>query len=269
MRVAPYKSIFRLKLIAGLQYRVVALAGICINLFWGLILTTLMLLFYRLGKPHNLNMTLKQSISYIWLVQCFISLLPLQQDNEVYQKITSGDFAYELCRPLDMYNHWFARAMASRVSNVILRSFIALIICFLIPEPYRLQLPASLTALFASILLLLGALILSCSFTNFMNTLLLKVELGPGLNNLLSALITVFSGALVPLAIFPNWIKPLLSSLPFSGLMDYPCEVYTGAMSAALVPQLFLKQLLWIVLLVLAGRWNLSRFLKKTVIQGG
>ncbi|MDT8719289.1 ABC-2 family transporter protein [Clostridium sp. 19966] len=269
MRIAPYKSIFRIKLISGLQYRTVALASICINLFWGLILTTLMLLFYRLGRPHDLNMTLKQSISYIWIVQCFISLIPLQLDSEVYQRITSGDFAYELCRPLDMYNHWFARSMASRVANTLLKSGIALIICFLIPEPYRLQPPSSLTALLGSILLLFGALLLSCSFSNFMNTILLNVELGPGLNNLLSAIITVFSGSLVPLSIFPDWIKPVLTALPFSGLIDYPCEIYTGIMPAAGVPQLFLRQLLWIVILTAVGRWNLARFLKKTVIQGG
>ena len=129
MKYQAYKSILRIKLIAGLQYRVAALAGASINLFWGLILVKILMLFYELGRHQEDCMTIAQGVTYIWLSQCFIGLSPLPSDNEVHQRITSGDFAYELLRPLDLYTHWYMRAAALRLSNTILRSSVALIVC--------------------------------------------------------------------------------------------------------------------------------------------
>jgi ABC-2 type transport system permease protein len=269
MKIKPYLSILRIKLIAGLQYRTVALAGLAINLFYGLILTTILLLFYRLGKNQNASMTIQQGVTYIWLAQCFINLIPLGLDSEVYQKITSGDFAYELCRPLDLYWHWFARASAMRLSNTALKSGLGLIVCALLPAPYGIQAPASFLSLLAAILSLIAALLLSCSFTNLANTFLLQVELGPGINNLLNALITIFSGMLVPLALFPDWLQPFLRMLPFAGLMDFPLELYIGLIPYSDLFFVLARQIFWIVALVLLGRWRLKKGLQRTVVQGG
>jgi ABC-2 type transport system permease protein len=269
MKYKAYKSILRIKLISGLQYRVSAWAGIAINILWGLIEVLILILFYKLGSYKNASMSMSQAITYTWLAQCFISLVPMQQDGEVYQKITSGDFAYELCRPLDLYTHWYMRAAAIRISNTLLKSGIAIIICVLLPSPYCMQSPASSYALMGSILSLIGALLLSCSFANLMNVLMLNIELGPGLNNLLVAIVTIFSGMLVPLALFPNWMQSLLRTLPFAGLMDFPCALYTGVMPTSQLWISLLKQLLWTTLLIILGRIGLSKGLKKTVIQGG
>lgn len=269
MKYKAYKSILRIKLISGLQYRVAALAGISINIFWGFIQVLILMFFYKLGNYKNVGMTIEQAITYTWLVQCLLGLIVLQQDTEVYQKITSGDFAYELCRPLDLYTHWYMRAAAMRISNAILRSGIAIIICFLLPKPYCIQPPISIYALIGTISSLICALLLSCSFGNLMNVFLLNIELGPGINNLIYALVTIFSGMLVPLALFPDWMQPILRTLPFAGLIDFPCAIYTGIMSLNQLWFSILKQLIWTCILIFLGRIGLAKGLKKTVIQGG
>lgn len=269
MKYKAYKSILRIKLISGLQYRVAALAGVSINIFWGLIEVLILMFFYNLGSYKNAGMTLTQAITYTWLAQCFIGLVPFQQDAEVYQGITSGDFAYELCRPLDLYTHWYMRAAAMKISNLILRSSTAIIICFLLPKPYCIQTPVSVLALLGTILSLTIALLLSCSFTNLMNTFMLNIELGPGLNNLVYALVTIFSGMLVPLALFPDWMQPFLKLLPFAGLMDFPCSIYIGTIPLNQIWICLLKQLIWTFILIVLGRIRLSKGLKRTVIQGG
>lgn len=269
MKYQAYKSIIRIKLIAGMQYRVAALAGVSINIFWGLILVKILMLFYQLGNHKQGGMTLPQGITYIWLAQCFIGLSSLQTDTEVYQKITSGDFAYELLRPLDLYTHWYMRAAALRLSNTILKSSVALIVCMLLPKPYGIQAPVSMEALIATILAFFCALLLSSSFSNVMNALLVRVELGQGITSLLYAIITVLSGMLVPLSIFPDRLQPILRLLPFAGLMDLPCSLYTGIIPVNQVYIVIFKQLFWTFMLILLGRNILSKGLLKTVIQGG
>lgn len=264
-----YRSILRIRLIAGLQYRAAALAGVAINLFWGLIQVTLLILFYRLGQYSNPGMTMAQGVTYMWFAQIFISLVPLQMDTEAHQKITSGDFAYELCRPLDLYGHWFARVAALRLSNTLLKSWISLIICVLLPAPYGIQPPVSWAALGLTVLALMGALLLSCALTNLMSTFLLWVELGPGLNSLFLSIITLCSGMLVPLSIFPDWAQPILRMLPFAGLMDFPCSFYTGIIPLSAAWNVLGRQWLWIIVLVWFGKWRLAKGLRRTVIQGG
>lgn len=43
-------------------------------------------------------------------------------EMDIFESIEKGTIAYELCRPLDIYNMWFARNMATRLSKALLRS---------------------------------------------------------------------------------------------------------------------------------------------------
>lgn len=269
MRWRPYMSILRTRLVAGLQYRVAALAGIAINLFWGLLLVIILILFYRWGQNPHPGMTLAQGVTYIWLGQCFISLIPMQMDTEIYQKITTGDVAYELCRPLDLYGHWFARIAANRLSNILLKSWIPIIVCIILPAPYGIQPPVSWGAFAAFAAALIGALFLSCALSNLMNVSLLRVELGPGLNNLFFAVIVLGSGMLVPLSVFPDWLQPIFRALPFAGMMDFSCSLYTGIIPVSAAGSLLGRQWLWVIVLVWLGKWRLAKGLRRTVIQGG
>lgn len=269
MRWRAYLSILRIRMIAGLQYRVASLASIAINLFYGFLLVTILILFYKLGQRQNIEMTLTQGVTYIWFAQSFLSLIPMQLDSEIYQKITSGDFAYELCRPLDLYAHWFARIAALRISNLALKSGLALVFALLLPAPYGMQLPVSWAALVVTAVALCGAFLLSCAFSNLMNILLLKIELGPGLNSLVISTIMVFSGVLVPLSVFPDWLQPVLRALPFAGLMDFPCALYTGIIPVSEAWFVLGKQVFWIVALILFGKWRYKMAVQQTVIQGG
>src|SRR5690606_20819029 len=71
--------------------------------------------------------------------------------------ITSGNIAYELCRPLGLYPFWFSKLLAQRVSSAVLRCFPITTVVFLLPEPYGLSLPPDV----ATLLLFLAALLLS------------------------------------------------------------------------------------------------------------
>ena len=140
---------------------------------------------------------------------------------------------------------------------------------YTLPKPYGIQPPVSIEALIATIIAFFFALLLSCSFSNVMSALLIRVELGQGITSLFYAIITVLSGILTPLSIFPDWLQPILRILPFAGIMDLPCSLYTGIIPVSQVMLVLFKQLFWTFILILLGRYVLSRGLRKTVIQGG
>ena len=98
-----YFSFFRIRFIAGLQYRAAAWAGISTQFAWGALSILLFKAFYE-SSPAAFPMEFSQLSGYIWLRQAFLGLLMLWfVDPEIVESISSGSIVYELCRPTSIY----------------------------------------------------------------------------------------------------------------------------------------------------------------------
>lgn len=62
-----------------------------------------------------------------------------------------------------------------------------------------------------------------------------------------------FSGALIPLSLFPAGIRELISLFPFGGIVYIPCSIFIGSFSTQEAVRAILFQIIWNVLLFLAG----------------
>jgi ABC-2 type transport system permease protein len=174
--------------------------------------------------------------------------------------------AYELLRPVDLYSLWYVRTVASRTAPTLLRAFPILAAAYLFGW---LQPPASAAGLLAWLAAQAGALFLGCAITTLLTLSLLWTISGEGISQLVFSLVIFLSGMNVPLPLFPGWMQPLLSILPFRGLIDTPFRLYLGHIPpSALLPAL-LHQAAWIAALVLAGRAVMARGLRKLSVQGG
>ena len=101
--------------------------------------------FYRDGAE-AFPMTLQAVVSYMWLRQAFLTLFETwSTEGDLLEAITHGNVAYELTRPIGLYNMWYTRVLSGRVSKMLLRALPLLLVAFLIPAPYGMGLPVSLT----------------------------------------------------------------------------------------------------------------------------
>lgn len=143
-----YQAFFRIRFINTLQYRSAAIAGMATQLAWGLMEILAFHAFYQ-ADPSAFPMTFQQTVSYVWLQQAFLSLFMLWFfEAEIFDTITTGSIAYELVRPMDLYNRWFCQSAANRLAKALLRCGPIFVIAFLLPAPYRLILPTNVAALF-------------------------------------------------------------------------------------------------------------------------
>ena len=132
-----YISFFGLRLNMGLQYRVAAAAGIVTQFVWGFMECFVFRAFYE-PNPAAFPMEFKAMVSYIWLQQAFLAFFATwMMDNDIFDSILSGNIAYELCRPVSIYNMWFAKNAATRISRALLRCMPILIVAFILPEPFK------------------------------------------------------------------------------------------------------------------------------------
>ena len=79
----------------------------------------------------------------------------------------------------------------------------------------------------------------------------------------------MFSGVIIPLPYFPDWMQTLLTLLPFSGLVDIPMKFYLGIIPAGEIYIFGLLQVFWISIFVLIGLQLFQMAARKVVVQGG
>ncbi|MDP4170632.1 MAG: ABC transporter permease, partial [Bacillota bacterium] len=82
-----YYSVFKLRLLIGMQYRAAAFAGVATQFFWGFMYIMIFEAFYK-HAIHNQPISLKQLVTYMWLQQSFLAFIMLWfRDNEIFNTI--------------------------------------------------------------------------------------------------------------------------------------------------------------------------------------
>lgn len=263
-----YLSIIKIRFNLLLQYRVAAFAGIVTQFFFGMIMVMVLYGFYS-SNTQVMPIDYKSAITYIWLGQGMLGMLPWNGDGEIQDLIRNGNVTYELIRPMNLYNHWFARAFALRTAPTLLKSIPLFIFAMLLPKEYSMELPQNLLSFIGWIITTFGALMISCGITNIISITTLYSLSGSGIQRLLAAIVMLFSGMIVPLPLFPDRLKQVINLLPFSGLVDIPARFFTGEIIFSEILKYFGFQLFWAFLLYILGQWILKRKINDLVIQGG
>ena len=264
-----YLSFFRIRFIAGLQYRAAAWAGVATQFAWGGLTILMFRAFYQSGE-NSFPMEFADLSTYIWLQQSLLAMYMLWFfDNEIFETVTSGSIAYELCRPCDLYTMWFVKNMAIRLSRAALRCLPILAVAELLPAPYAMSAPSGVGAVVGSLVsMVLGFLVL-IAFSMLIYISAFYTVSPMGIRILASSLTEFFAGAVIPIPFFPAWIQNIMNVLPFAAMQSTPFLIYTGYLQGAQVWQGMAVQLIWLVALLGIGKLLMGRALKRVVVQGG
>lgn len=263
-----FAALFKMWLLEALQYRAAALSGIVTQFCWGVTLTVLYGAFYRYGSGGS-SMSLSQTVTYVWLTECFLSFAMLNTEGEIMSSIRTGGVGVELCRPLGLYTFWYARTVASRLGRMALRCAGIIPLALLLPAGMRPSAPASLAAGLLFIPSIMAGMAVAASFSMFFTAVAMKVELGMGPVNMLCISAQILAGSYVPLAFFPESVSRVLRLLPFAAAADTPFSLYVGAIPPREAAGAIALQLAWAAGMITAGRLLLARRLKTVIIQGG
>ncbi len=260
-----YLSVFRMRLRMETQYRGAVLGGIACQIFFGLILISVYRALYA-GKPQSFP--LSQVTSYVWLQQAFFRML-LSSDADLMDKVRTGGIVYDLCRPVHLYGFYYARIMAQKLMGSLLRAFPMLVFAALLPEGWGISLPASVPSLIFSLLALLLGLCCICAMENITMAFTMRTLDPRGFQAMLNLLMTILSGNVLPLTLYPDSWQRTITLLPYAQMLDAPIRLYTGEYMIQQAPGVLLLQGGWTILLVLAGMMFWKRNQDRLIIQGG
>jgi ABC-2 type transport system permease protein len=269
----PYVAAFRARFLLMLQYRAAALAGFATQCWWGTIKIMVYAAFYEAAAVAA-PISLSNVVTYTWLGQAFLALLPWVADPEVGAAIRTGGVGYDRLRPLDAYGYWYARTLGWIVARALPRALLMLIAAGIVlplvgleawawrppagPEAALLFVPAfALMILLAVAVLMLANVVVAVSLNE------------RGVNAILTPLVVVFSGSLVPLGFFPDTMRTFLQLQPLAGLVDIPFRIYFADLNGADALAGLALQAGWTVVLIGLGRLAMERMMRRLEMQGG
>jgi len=271
--VRPYLAIFAARFLTLLQYRAAAFAGIVTQFWFGAIMVMALSAFYADGRGSP-SISLAEAITYIWLGQAFLGLLPWNVDPEIALMMRTGNVAYERLRPVDTYFYWFARALAWRAAVTLLRSIPILIVtsavfAFVGLGAWSLRPPSSSESLALFVLSMTAVVHLSAAMTTLLNISVVWTISGQGINVITNSLVLILSGMVIPLPLFPEWAQPVLFVQPLAGLVDIPYRIYFANLSGREALGGIALQICWTMVFIVLGHLLMAHTMRRIQIQGG
>jgi ABC-2 type transport system permease protein len=255
---------------ASLEVIFVYRAGFTVNLIGSVFYVVAMFYLWQtifLGKPGALGVfTWPQMKAYLIVAFILNSTMTWFDEWAMGQDVREGRVATDLARPIDFQLKRLAEATGPVPFELTSAVTIGAVVAFVFGG---IALPADPThlALFilsAALATLLKFSIIYCvSMTAFWTTGM------DGVSNARMAVQNIFSGALIPLVFFPDWLRGLASVLPFQGMISTPALTYLGAMDGPTTAFMIGAQAVWAFGLLLFGRLLWRSAVKAVTINGG
>ena len=83
------------------------------------------------------------------------------------------------------------------------------------------------------------------------------------------SVISIFSGLIAPLTLFPQWFQKIADILPFKEFVYTPVNIYLGRIELNEIGIIIAKLIVWIVILYLVAKIFFEHAVKKITINGG
>ncbi|MDJ0344408.1 ABC-2 family transporter protein [Streptomyces sp. H10-C2] len=249
-------------------YRVATAAGVFTNTVFGFILAYTYTALWA-ERPGLGGYNLSQALTYVWIGQALLMSTAMMGggfQDELIERIRTGDVAIDLYRPADLQLWWLAGDLGRAAFHLLGRGVVPMLIGAL---AFDLALPANpLTWLLFLVSVTLGVVV---SFALRYLVVLSAFWLldGAGVSQIFGLAGMFFSGSLLPLNVFPGLLGELARTLPWSALLQIPADVFLGRHTGLDLLGALAFQAGWALALLAAGRALQSVATRKVVVQGG
>lgn len=260
-----YFPIARGTYMIGLVYRFGFLFTILGNIIYLGVAYYLWKSIYRYSDEIR-GLTFNEAFLYVGLGSAIFVLLKTYADWIIHYEIREGTIAVYLTKPIDFQLYALSANFGSLLMGLTAVSIpTALILVFV----FKVKVAFGIGIFLFPISLLLAFLI-SFSIDYFVGIMAFYSESVWGLSITKEIIVTVFSGALIPLQFFPDAIRNVLFWLPFQAIYHTPIMMLTKANQGldVFLPMLLI-QFIWAVALFILARMFFNQAVKVFRIAGG
>jgi ABC-2 type transport system permease protein len=218
----------------------------------------------------GIEMPLETLITYVCVGQAIsMTRLSWLQRRSTYQasgKILSGDIIIDLARPLDYQLLQLSDAVGFFFSEMLFINIPSYILFLVV---FGIDLPVSPEAAVGFVISLLGAFLLMFSLNYLVAMAAFWTYSALGLIYAKRAIVDILAGSLIPLSLFPQWLKGISEALPFQGIAYVPLSIYIGTIRGSQIWLSILKQFAWALAMMGLMRLIWARASRRITIHGG
>jgi ABC-2 type transport system permease protein len=249
----------------NLAYRAANLAGIATNTFFAAVYVSIYTALLQ-GQGEVGGLDTRDAVTYVVITQSLLMAMSAFGNRELSDAIVKGQIASDLSRPVDFYFYWAAIDLGRAVYYLIFRGIPTFVIGILL---FHARLPADGRTWLWFFVCIAAGMLVSFTFRFIINSLAFWTTDARGINYLANTVILFFAGFIVPLNFFPPWLARAAALLPFRALANTPVNVYLGNLLGPEIAKALMFETAWLVALFLAGRFVLSRVVRRLTVGGG
>ncbi|MFJ8692926.1 ABC transporter permease [Streptomyces roseolilacinus] len=249
-------------------YRVATAAGVFTNTVFGFVLTFTYVALWD-ERPRLGGYDMAEALAYVWIGQSLLAACSLMGggfEDELIQRIKTGDIAVDLYRPADLQLWWFSANLGRAAFQLLGRGVVPMAVGAL---AFDLALPEHpLTWLAFLVSVLLGVTV---SFAVWYLVALSVFWLLDGAGVVQVAWLSgvFFSGMLLPLTVFPGALGEVARALPWASVLQVPADVFLEKRTGWELSEAYGFQAGWALVLLAAGRAVQAVATRRVVVQGG
>jgi ABC-2 type transport system permease protein len=212
------------------------------------------------------GMSFEQTFTYLAFASIIFNIFMTWTEFKMSANVISGRVLKDLTQPLDFQFKMFFEAVSFAIFNLVwigLPIFILLVLFF----PENIMVNNHLAYLAVSLVL---AYIINFLLDYITGLTSFYTESIWGISITKESIVLLFSGALIPLAFFPEPLKNFMGYLPFQYIYHAPLSMLTSQnLDTGYYFKTIFIQIFWIVTIFVVSRIYFSISVKQITVNGG
>lgn len=211
------------------------------------------------------DMPLEMMLTYM-VIAMLMSEYVSGVGNQLAEDIREGNIAIELMRPYHLLNKLVAMDIGFKLSS----SFRSALPMFILAIFFiGIYIPTTVESWILFIISAILGVLIGAQIDLIIGVIAFWTINIWGLRVFKEAIIRFFSGALVPITLFPLWFQSLSQFLPFQSMVFIPVSIYTGSITGTDAYVAIVIQFFWLIAIFAIVRliWTLA--VRKVTIFGG
>ena len=197
-----------------------------------------------------------------------VSLVPISLwgiNEYIAYSIRKGYITRELLNPISYFKYYFGYEIGEMGCGLII-SIITFVICSIF---WTVLMPANFGALIGFVVIILLNIPISYFTQMIIGTCGFYTNAIWGMQILRKSIVSIFSGLIAPLTMFPEWFQKIADILPFKEFFYTPINIYLGKISGVEILGIIGKQLIWLIIFYVLAKLFFNHAIKKVTINGG
>lgn len=212
-----------------------------------------------------LGMTFEQVTTYYILVVSLDPIITWGVNEMIGYSIREGQVLRELLNPISYFSYYFGIRIGELITSIIV-GIMTFIICAIL---FSVLAPKGILNFLCFIIVICLAVIVVYFFELILGMTAFYTNSIWGIEIFKRAILSIFSGIIAPITLFPKILQKIANILPFKDCIYTPINIYFGELSNIEIIQVIVKQSIWIVALYIIAKILFNKAIKNITINGG